>query len=349
MSVVIVGIDEAGYGPMLGPLTIGMASFELAGWKEGDAAPDLWAVLERAVCRRPNDKRARIAIDDSKTLKLGKDGKRHPLTHLERGVLGFVHAMGRPCGTDAQLRGSLSTLIEDHPWYGGDDVGLPLEPANSGYTLAANVLTGAMRDGGVTCLDLRCVAVCERKYNEVISRCGKPATTELGLLSHMRHAWMQWGTNGLGGLGGTDDATGLTRVVCDAQSGRIRYGDLLNRFLEVTHASGGGMEVLEESGIASRYRVFGLDADGKRRALLVSFQSEGEGRHLPIALASMVAKFSRELAMVRLNRHWIARAKAAKLAEVKPTAGYWEDSKRFLAELSPIMPAELRAMMMRIG
>lgn len=346
MSVVIVGIDEAGYGPMLGPLTIGMASFELANWSEGDAAPDLWAVLDRAVCRRPNDKRARIAIDDSKTLKLAKDGKKHPLTHLERGVLSFVHSMGRPCATDAQLRESLSTQIEDHPWYGGEDVALPLAPANSGFTLAANVLTGAMRDGGVTCLDLRCVAVCESKYNQVISRCGKPATTELGLLSHMRHAWMQWGTNGLGGAA---DTTAMTRIVCDAQSGRIRYGDLLNRFLEVTHATGAGMEVLEESALASRYRVFGLDADGTKRALLVSFQSEGEGRHLPIALASMVAKLSRELAMVRLNRHWIAKAKAARLAEVKPTAGYWEDSKRFLAELSPIMPTNVRTMMMRIG
>ena len=64
---VYAGIDEAGYGPMLGPLCVGPATFVLEKTLPRRGAPDLWAMLDEVVCRAKRDPRQRIAVDDSKT------------------------------------------------------------------------------------------------------------------------------------------------------------------------------------------------------------------------------------------------------------------------------------------
>jgi hypothetical protein len=55
----------------------------------------------------------------------------------------------------------------------------------------------------------------------------------------------------------------------------------------------------------------------------VSFRTQGE-RFLPTALASMTAKYLRELAMRAFNEFWCAR-----VPDLRPTAGYPKDSHRF--------------------
>ena len=95
MDLIYCGFDEAGYGPMLGPLCVGMAAFRVRGWEADGHAPDLWELLSRGVCRDARDKRGRVAIADSKKLKLSNQLKtKHPLVHLERGVLSVLAASG---------------------------------------------------------------------------------------------------------------------------------------------------------------------------------------------------------------------------------------------------------------
>ena len=79
------GIDESGYGPLLGPLCVGSSAFRTAGPADAAAPPDLWKLLARGVCRSPRDPRRRVAIADSKRLK--GSGKK-PLVHLE---LSLIH------------------------------------------------------------------------------------------------------------------------------------------------------------------------------------------------------------------------------------------------------------------
>src|SRR5262245_61176600 len=106
MPLVMAGIDEAGYGPLLGPLCVGMSVVRLESWNEGDPAPNLWKMLAPRVSRKPR-KNGAIAINDSKQLKLPNDSTAaHPLTHLERAVLTCMRclgAVGPPPAHDSDL------------------------------------------------------------------------------------------------------------------------------------------------------------------------------------------------------------------------------------------------------
>ncbi len=56
--------------------------------------------------------------------------------------------------------------------------------------------------------------------------------------------------------------------------------------------------------------------------------------HLPVALASMLAKYVRELCMGQFNRYW-----GHLVPGLQPTAGYYVDAQRFLGEIRPHLTA----------
>jgi hypothetical protein len=67
----------------------------------------------------------------------------------------------------------------------------------------------------------------------------------------------------------------------------------------------------------------------------VRFCKQAES-YLPVALASMFAKYLRELAMIAWNEFWCDR-----LPGLEPTAGYPNDAKRFKEAIAAAQ-AELR-------
>ena len=56
---------------------------------------------------------------------------------------------------------------------------------------------------------------------------------------------------------------------------------------------------------------------------------KSETTHLPVALASIYAKYVRELFMELINGYWCGQIEG-----LRPTAGYYTDGKRFLAEIA---------------
>ena len=83
------------------------------------------------------------------------------------------------------------------------------------------------------------------------------------------------------------------------------------------------VEVLDERPERSHYRI--VEA-GKH--VEVTFAERAEDRAFPTALASCMAKYTRELLVECLNL-WFA----GRVPDLKPTAGYYVDGHRFLDDV----------------
>ena len=317
------GIDEAGYGPMLGPLCVGMSIFLVERHEEGSPPPNLWETLEDGVCSSPRDKQRRIAVADSKRLKGSSQAKSHPLRHLERGVLAFLAAINQENDLadldDESLFGQLGAELPSTvatPWY-KSTTALPVAHETSAIAIAANRLRTTLDRAGVRPLAIGCKSVDAGDLNaRMAAGANKAAVNQdaaLGQLATIRRIAAEVGENA------------VPRIVIDRQGGRTRYREWLGTCLDNAR-----IRVLGETERISRYEV-----NDDQGSFVVSFEAESEARHLPVALASMVAKYIRELAMLRMNRFFNER-----IPDLRPTAGYVQDGRRFLDEVRPVIETE---------
>ena len=304
---VVAGIDEAGLGPVLGPLVVSAVAFRAADRAAGES---MWDLLRGTVTRRPPRKRFAIAIDDSK--KLYSSRTAGGLERLERGVLAMLAARSGAPPTVKKMLAILcpqsADALSQYPWYADADLPLPRTFASTDLDLAANALRVAFRKAGIRLETMRAETVFTGEFNRLISATRNKATAALGVTGRLlMHLWESY----------PDDPL---RILIDRQGGRTRYLPALQRMF-----AGCRFKVIDEGEALSAYHI----SDGPRRAEL-HFLVRGEQQHLPVALASMMSKYLRELFMEMFNGFW-----ARHVTDLKPTAGYYTDGNRFYRDIVP--------------
>jgi hypothetical protein len=111
-------------------------------------------------------------------------------------------------------------------------------------------------------------------------------------------------------------------ITVDKLGGRNFYAPLLNEAFP-----GGWVRVIQEGPLRCEYAIEGL-----RRPVHLVFEPRADGANLNAALASMAAKYLREVCMGQFNRYWLS-----KVPGLKPTAGYPVDATRFYKVIQPMM------------
>jgi ribonuclease HII len=323
-----IGIDEAGYGPMLGPLCVGVAAVRVQNWQPQEQAPNVWSLLRRAVCKAPGDKKGRLAVADSKKLCKPMAQGHGRLAEAERSVLGFVHALtGAMPGCDGELFEALGVAACEPGWYSGEPMACPAHANAAEVKIAANMLARAMAATGISCELLGVSRTDEARFNAMIAGGRSKANTTLAAIAeHAPHI--------LTLIENTRDEFGEvhTRIVLDRQGGRTRYEAALS------HVFGRPLRTLAEAAEASTYEF--ADLPNAR----IRVQARAEDGHFPVALASMQAKLVRELSMERFNAYWGGRREG-----VKPTAGYTTDARRWLADMEGAISADERRALVRLA
>lgn len=302
----VVGLDEAGYGPLLGPLVVGATVWRVA---PRVATGDFWEHLAACVSRKARRGDARLPVADSKQVYDRKQG----LATLERTVLAFAHAAGLRWTRAGDLLDGLGFVrgptVGTFPWYADLSRRLPVDPVHSAYEGAAARLAAEMARQQVACCGLRVEVIPEDVFNRRLAQTHNKAAVLLeAVLRLIHHA-----------AGAAHDQD--VYVLVDRLGGRADYRALLMAAFPDRH-----LHVVEQAETVSRYRLAGPRSDWH-----LSFVVDGDQQHLPIALASMLAKYVRELLMLEFNAYWQRLA-----PNLRPTAGYYVDAQRFLAELGPV-------------
>ncbi len=309
---ILIGIDEAGYGPNLGPLVVAATAWHavLASPGRTLAPPvDLYTRLAEIVTTAPSTNQ--IAVADSKSLYKPGSG----LRQLERGVLATQATVGGDSGSrwqklfeGADGKGHRHEL----PWYADYDCPLPIDASTDEIAGLRTCFCSGCEDASVGLLDVRARAVFPREFNDLTDHYG----TKGAALSHLSIALLKEVLENLSSL--PQSPAPPTHITFDKHGGRNRYAALLQH-----HFPEERIETLLESRAASHYQWGPAES-----RITVTFRTRGE-EELPTALASMVAKYHRELAMRAFNAYW-----SEKIAGLRPTAGYPMDAKRFKNDIA---------------
>lgn len=294
------GIDEAGLGPILGPMVVAGCALS------GQSGADPWAMLGDFVSRKRHEK-GKVRVADSKKVHSGKHGLQRieetalclwAVLHgeLPRDLAGWLVAMG----ADVQA-------LRRCPWYEDLALKLPLHADRAWLELHAELLARAMAEHGMAMRAIAVRPVDVEEWNGLIAATDNKSRAHFSVYAEVLARLL-------------DAMPGKGHLVADRCGGRMRYARDLRQLRPDAR-----VETVREEPAASVYRISQGDL-----SMTVTFAEKGDDRAFPTALASCIAKYVREL-MVHVMNEWFCR----KVPGLQRTAGYYVDGHRFLRDLEP--------------
>lgn len=294
---VVIGTDEAGYGPNLGPLVVAATAWRI------DSRPEAVDEPLAAAGRAASAAAGGLLWGDSKRIYRGSNG----LAALERGVFTGLLLAGEPLPVDwpalALALGGIAPPADgcQPDWAALAALSIPLAAdAEHCLTIAARI-GSTIRCEGLSLEAIACRAIYPGEFNALLdaglNKSDILSQTTLSLAAALRRRY----------------ADEPAVIWCDRHGGRKSYAALVSR-----HFDAPLVQPLEETPASSVYCLPAAEAR-------IAFRVGGESR-LPVALASMTAKYVRELTMHAFNTFWSARVPG-----LAATAGYPVDANRWRA------------------
>jgi ribonuclease HII len=304
---ILVGIDEAGFGPILGPLVVSSSAFRVP---DNLVWANLWEILRKSVSERRAGLHGRLLIADSKKAFTRSVG----LKHLRKTVLATLNYLGKDPKTLTDLILVLSpdclSHLNEYPWYKKID-NYSLDSENAAAQIGAAMLKSDCENTGVELLGLQSRILEVAHYNKMIEAVKNKAKVLFTAVAELMQAAIDQYKNE------------NIEIVVDRQGGRSHYRRELQLMFE-----GRELRVIHEDQDRSSYEL----SSGKNK-LRVHFVVGADDKFLPVSLASMVCKYLRELLVDNINEYFRGFNSA-----VKPTAGYWKDGLRFIEDLKTHIP-----------
>jgi len=310
---ILAGVDEAGLGPLLGPLVIGFSAFRVP-----DEKANLWELLDGAVAREVRSDRERLIVNDSKVVfSRNPRGRRR----LEATSLAFLSLLrpGRKPPQDASWMFEKGPApapeeIARHPWYAELPERLPLEQEAGSLELRSQGLWRSMGRAGVDLVDAGVRVVPAGELNHSFGETHSKGTTLWIKTSEvLRHLWESFSEEDL-------------LVVADQHGGRRSYGSLLARDFPDASVV---FRTFEEG-----VRGWELERRGRPQApsMRLLIRPRADLDSFPTALASCLAKYARETCMGAFNTYF-----GGLQPGLRPTAGYTTDGRRWMDEASGML------------
>jgi hypothetical protein len=303
----IAGIDEAGYGPNLGPFVMSLVLLETT---RPIPSHLLWSRLKTYIRRADGTVDGRLVVDDSKAVYKARDD----LSALEANLGPFLHCLeefregpGSVDGLWDRVCLSPRTEFMDEVWYGPSRAILSaVDPAQ------VLRLTAGLAASGLRVRAMKSVVVFANRFNDLTRSEGSKAAVSAWAIQQLLAQLFSICTTGSGDLS------------IDKQGGRHFYLPLLSRCLSDTFVA-----TSAETPRASIYQVLHPE-----NPWTIRFEAKAEARYMAVALASMLSKYLRELLMEQFNAFW-----AERVTGLKPTAGYPGDARRFYDDIADVRQA----------
>jgi hypothetical protein len=252
----------------------------------------------------------KLLIRDSKTL-FSQGGS---MRRLEEAALAFAAASHEafvlPVNSSVFLQ-SFSDSTEEltnYPWHRDDEhlPEMPLKADPERINSLGRDIARCLSEKGISVATVRATVVPVRAFNRALAESTNKATATFGIIRGL--IGDLWQTS-------ADDEDLLIRV--DKQGGRDNYLPVLEGCVD-----GATFQSVVEGSEESRYVL----EKGDRR-MVVHFALRSDAAFLPVTLAGIVAKYTRELLMTRQNAWFSAREPG-----LEPTAGYPLDARRWLRD-----------------